>query len=150
MEGGNPLSRLSTLAGRMAAGLPVEGRASPTSPGSSRDEKPFLLLPPPTAAPPASSYSPGAEPCSEHSARTSTPSASNSQPSTPTPPALAGHDPQPLHRCQHCDTYFADNILYTIHMGCHGYEDPFQCNICGCKCRNRYDFACHFARGQHK
>jgi hypothetical protein len=34
-------------------------------------------------------------------------------------------------------------------MGCHGYENPFQCNICGCKCKNKYDFACHFARGQH-
>jgi IKAROS family zinc finger protein len=54
-----------------------------------------------------------------------------------------------LHSCQHCDTYFSDNIMYTVHMGCHGYENPFQCNVCGCKCRNKYDFACHFARGQH-
>ncbi|CAL8391407.1 unnamed protein product [Arctogadus glacialis] len=45
---------------------------------------------------------------------------------------------------------FPDNILYTIHMGCHGYENAFQCNICGHSCINKYDFACHFARGQHK
>lgn len=56
---------------------------------------------------------------------------------------------QLLHRCQHCEVHFGDNILYTIHMGCHGYEQPFQCNICGQMCKDKYDFACHFARGQH-
>ncbi|KAK6328067.1 hypothetical protein J4Q44_G00000450 [Coregonus suidteri] len=93
------------------------------------------------------------EPSSEHSThtRTSSASISNSQPSTPAlPGSTQDPDPQMLHSCQHCDTYFSDNIMYTIHMGCHGYENPFQCNICGCKCRNKYDFACHFARGQHK
>ncbi|XP_041748706.2 zinc finger protein Pegasus-like [Coregonus clupeaformis] len=93
------------------------------------------------------------EPSSEHSThtRTSSASISNSQPSTPAlPGSTQDSDPQMLHSCQHCDTYFSDNIMYTIHMGCHGYENPFQCNICGCKCRNKYDFACHFARGQHK
>ncbi|XP_061083374.1 zinc finger protein Pegasus-like isoform X4 [Conger conger] len=163
----NPLTQLSTLAGQLAS-LPADARA-PVSPetGSCRDEKPFLLCQPAAAPvsagsaqaaspaspeprpPPASNYSPGAGPCSEQSAHTSTPSVSNSQPSTPAP-ALSSQDLQLLQHCQHCDTYFADNILYTIHMGCHGYENPFQCNICGCKCRNKYDFACHFARGQHK
>uniref|UniRef100_A0A4W5L2F8 Zinc finger protein Pegasus n=1 Tax=Hucho hucho TaxID=62062 RepID=A0A4W5L2F8_9TELE len=93
------------------------------------------------------------EPSSEHSAhtRTSSASISNSQPSSPAlPGSTQDPDPQMLHSCQHCDTYFSDNIMYTIHMGCHGYENPFQCNICGCKCRNKYDFACHFARGQHQ
>ncbi|KAJ8284771.1 hypothetical protein COCON_G00036210 [Conger conger] len=165
----NPLNQLSTLAGQLAS-LPSEAQ-TPASPDgmSCQDEKPFLLQPPPGA--PASTsgggpqtstptspeprppghraYSPAAGPSSEHSGRTSTPSISNSQPSTPAPAPAPG-DPQLLHSCQHCDTYFADNILYTIHMGCHGYENPFQCNICGCKCRNKYDFACHFARGQHK
>ncbi|XP_075889531.1 zinc finger protein Pegasus-like [Nelusetta ayraudi] len=58
-------------------------------------------------------------------------------------------DQQLLHKCQHCEVHFGDNILYTIHMGCHGYEHPFQCNICGQMCKDKYDFACHFARGQH-
>ncbi|KAM3592769.1 uncharacterized protein V6R79_024825 [Siganus canaliculatus] len=74
---------------------------------------------------------------------------SSSQPSTPTA-ALATSDQQFLHKCQHCDIQFLDNILFTIHMGCHGYEHPFQCNVCGHLCVDRYDFACHFARGQHK
>ncbi|KAG9341845.1 hypothetical protein JZ751_018569 [Albula glossodonta] len=168
----NPLNQLSTLAGQLAS-LPADAQA-PASPdtASCRDEKPFLVRQPATAPaavttgparaasspaspeprpPPASNFSPGgAAPCSEHSPHTSTPSISNSQPSTPAPALLPNQDPQLLHHCQHCDTYFADNILYTIHMGCHGYENPFQCNICGCQCRNKYDFACHFARGQHK
>ncbi|TTC29625.1 Zinc finger protein Pegasus [Bagarius yarrelli] len=36
-----------------------------------------------------------------------------------------------LYFCPHCQTYFGDNVLYTVHMGCHGYDQPFQCNVCG-------------------
>lgn len=172
----NPLNQLSTLAGQLAS-LPAESESPPqppVSPGveSMVDEKPFLIQQPHPAtapvasivhasssspitpeprAPPHSSCSPGVGPCSEHSGRTSTPSVSNSRPSTPAPGLSAPlQEPHALHHCQHCDIYFPDNILYTIHMGCHGYENPFQCNICGHKCKSKYDFACHFARGQHK
>ncbi|XP_067908920.1 zinc finger protein Pegasus-like isoform X2 [Heterodontus francisci] len=167
----NPLNQLSTLAGQLSS-LPPENQA-PASPEvvTCRDEKPYVISQStaPVVSTVASSvaqssspispdacpthnqrnFSPVAGPSSEHSAHTSTPSVTNSQPSTPAP-ALQVQDPQLLHHCQHCDMYFADNILYTIHMGCHGYKNPFQCNICGCKCRDKYDFACHFARGQHK
>ncbi|XP_020337466.1 zinc finger protein Pegasus-like [Oncorhynchus kisutch] len=175
----NPLNQLSTLAGQLAS-LPSEAedqtQQPPMSPGAEScvDEKPFLIQQPHPATapaavsastahassssitpeprpPPHSNCSPGADPRSEHSGRTSTPSITNSQPSTPAPGLPSLHqDPQMLHHCQHCDIYFPDNILYTIHMGCHGYENPFQCNICGHRCRSKYDFACHFARGQHK
>lgn len=168
----NPLNQLSTLAGQLAS-LPAESQPA-ASPGAESmvDEKPFLIQQPHPAtapvasmahasssspitpeprAPPHSSCSPGAGPCSEHSGRTSTPSVSNSRPSTPAAgPSAPLQEPHALHHCQHCDIYFPDNILYTIHMGCHGYEKPFQCNICGHKCKSSYDFACHFARGQHK
>ncbi|XP_072095577.1 zinc finger protein Pegasus-like isoform X2 [Mobula birostris] len=161
----------SHTAGQLSS-LPPENQA-PTSPEdvACRDEKPYVISQStaPVVSTVASSvaqssspispdacpthnqqnFSPVAGPSSEHSVHTSTPSMTNSQPSTPTPPNQ-GQDPQLLHHCQHCDMYFADNILYTIHMGCHGYKNPFQCNICGCKCKNKYDFACHFARGQHK
>ncbi|XP_037134169.1 zinc finger protein Pegasus-like isoform X1 [Syngnathus acus] len=53
-------------------------------------------------------------------------------------------------RCPHCDIHFPDNVLYTIHMGCHVYEHPFRCNVCGHTCTDKYDFACHFAQGQHR
>ncbi|NXX12391.1 IKZF5 protein, partial [Podargus strigoides] len=167
----NPLNQLSTLAGQLSS-LPPENQ-NPASPDvvSCQDEKPFMIQQPaapavvssvsaniPQSSSPTSpdprpthnqrNYSPVAGPSSDRSAHTSTPSISNSQPSTPAP-TLPVQDPQLLHHCQHCDMYFADNILYTIHMGCHGFENPFQCNICGCKCKNKYDFACHFARGQH-
>ncbi|XP_018082846.1 zinc finger protein Pegasus isoform X3 [Xenopus laevis] len=165
----NPLNQLSTLAGQLSSLPPdTQNPASPDT-GPCPDEKPFMIHQPPPPAcssavstsvaqssSPASpegrpthnhrNCSPMAGPSSERSGRTSTPSISNSQPSTPAP-ALPVQDPQLLHHCQHCDMYFADNILYTIHMGCHGFENPFQCNICGCKCKNKYDFACHFARG---
>uniref|UniRef100_A0A8C2W2G8 Zinc finger protein Pegasus n=1 Tax=Chinchilla lanigera TaxID=34839 RepID=A0A8C2W2G8_CHILA len=161
----SPLSQLSTLA-RQLSSLPPENQ-SPASldivpcPG----EKPFMIqqlsaqAEIPTSTPQSSSptspepgpsysqrsYSPVAGTGSEPSVHASTPSVGNSQPSTPAPTLPI----QVLHHCQHCDMYFADNILHTIHMGCHGYENPFQCNICGCKCKNKYNFACHFARGQH-
>lgn len=90
--------------------------------------------------------SPVAGPSSEPSARTSTPSTGNRQPSTPAR-TMPVQDPQLLHNCQHCDLYFAGNILCIIGTGCHGYENPFQCNVCRCKCKNKYDFACHFSRG---
>lgn len=165
----NPLNQLSTLAGQLAS-LPPDAHhhhVPPVSPGAESlpDEKPSFLVQQPATAPAAvsqatlaqasspitpeprpalhSSCSPGVGPGSE---RTSTPSGITSQPGTPTP----AQDPQMLQHCPHCHIYFPDNILFTIHMGCHGYENPFQCNICGHRCRNRYDFACHFARGQHK
>ncbi|XP_077352514.1 zinc finger protein Pegasus [Festucalex cinctus] len=153
----NPLNQLSALAGQCAS-LP-SSLHPPTSPGaeSIADDKPPLIqrpltssspiTPEPRAPPQLSSCSPAGD-----SGHTSTPSVTNSQPGTPAPnqstPLQSPH--RVPHRCQHCDIYFPDNILYTIHMGCHGYENPFQCNICGHKCRSKYDFACHFARGQHK
>ncbi|XP_019134317.1 zinc finger protein Pegasus [Larimichthys crocea] len=160
----NPLDQLSTLAGQMAD---VHPPASPDR-ESLTDEKPILIqqvtsehIPVcsngvQTSPPRKDSPMSGQGSCSpvpglsfENSVNTLTASVSNSQPSTPTP-ALTTPDQQLLHKCQHCDIQFLDNILYTIHMGCHGYEHPFQCNICGHMCVDRYDFACHFARGQHK
>lgn len=162
----NPLDQLSTLAGQLADLQPE----TPTSPDreSLKDVKPILIqqvssehtamcsngvqTSPPTKESPPS----GHESCSplpglgfESGVNAFAASVSNSQPSTPAPP-LTTPDQQLVQKCLHCDIQFLDNILYTIHMGCHGYEHPFQCNICGHACVDKYDFACHFARGQHK
>ncbi|XP_057704786.1 zinc finger protein Pegasus isoform X2 [Corythoichthys intestinalis] len=157
----DPLKQLSALAGQ-CANIPSTLRPTVSSGDESvTDEKPFLIQDPHASSPitpephgptQLGNSSPVGEPCSDHSGRTSTPSVSNSQPGTPAQghSALLQDPNRSLHQCQHCDIYFPDNILYTIHMGCHGYENPFQCNICGHKCKNKYDFACHFARGQHK
>ncbi|KAL7371677.1 hypothetical protein ABVT39_003169 [Epinephelus coioides] len=164
----NPLDQLSTLAGQLADLHPES--QTPASPDreSLKDEKPILIqqvssehaamcsngvqTSPHKNQSPASGHG-GCSPAPglgfENNVNTLTASVSNSQPSTPAP-ALTTPDQQLLHKCQHCDIHFVDNILYTIHMGCHGYEHPFQCNICGHMCIDKYDFSCHFARGQHK
>jgi len=51
--------------------------------------------------------------------------------------------------CDHCLISFRDYVMFTVHMGCHGYDNPFRCNVCGVDCKDRLQFACHFARGQH-
>ncbi|KAK0142128.1 Zinc finger protein Pegasus [Merluccius polli] len=165
----NPLDQLSTLAGRLA-NLPPR----PQSPCSldrlscEDDVKPILIQQasgPPlavsvngsqTAPSPKEEESDGrrsygldgeAAQGFDRSARTLYPTGVG-QPSAP-PPATPPQDQPASHTCPHCDIQFSDNILYTIHMGCHGYENPFQCNICGSMCRDKYDFACHYARGHH-
>lgn len=51
-----------------------------------------------------------------------------------------------LRHCQHCDIYFPENILHTIHIGCHSYKNTFQCNVCGCKHNLKNNFASQFPR----
>lgn len=51
--------------------------------------------------------------------------------------------------CNHCLVSFQDYIMFTVHMGCHGFDNPFRCNVCGVDCKDKLTFACHFARGQH-
>ncbi|XP_021075336.1 zinc finger protein Pegasus-like [Mus pahari] len=160
----NPLNQLSDLAGNLST-LPPEN-PNPVSADVDailEEWKPFVMQQPSAQgrvaqsslivlrlSPPSSQRicSPLKGPSSQLSGYTNTPILGDSQPSSPTATSLV-QEPQLLYCCQHCDTYFADNVLYTIHMGCHGYDNPFQCNICGFHCENKYDFACHFARGQH-
>ncbi|KAJ8256021.1 hypothetical protein COCON_G00198850 [Conger conger] len=52
-------------------------------------------------------------------------------------------------RCHHCHLLYLDHVMYTIHMGCHGYRDPFECNICGHRSQDRYEFSSHIVRGEH-
>ncbi|KAF7216033.1 zinc finger protein Helios [Nothobranchius furzeri] len=52
-------------------------------------------------------------------------------------------------QCEHCRVLFLDHVMYTIHMGCHGYRDPLECNICGYRSKDRYEFSSHIVRGEH-
>ncbi|XP_068023200.1 LOW QUALITY PROTEIN: zinc finger protein Aiolos [Melanerpes formicivorus] len=54
-----------------------------------------------------------------------------------------------VYRCEHCRVLFLDYVMFTIHMGCHGFRDPFQCNVCGYRGHDRYEFSSHIARGEH-
>lgn len=160
----SPLNQMSALAGRLSR-LPPENQNLASPDGDSSLEENLFMIQEPSAhgsAPQSSpialeppllpfsqrDLSPFAGPSSQPSGRTSASIFGSSQPSTPAL-TLPMEDSQLLYHCQHCDTYFADNVLYTIHMGCHVYDNPFQCNTCGHNCKNKYDFACHFARGQH-
>ncbi|KAF5287975.1 hypothetical protein FQR65_LT12152 [Abscondita terminalis] len=51
--------------------------------------------------------------------------------------------------CQYCDITFGDIILYTMHMGYHGFKDPFTCNMCGEQCQDKVSFFLHIARNPH-
>lgn len=52
-------------------------------------------------------------------------------------------------QCEHCQVLFLDHVMYTIHMGCHGYRDPLECNICGHHSKDCYEFSSHIVRGEH-
>ncbi|XP_036394394.1 DNA-binding protein Ikaros isoform X1 [Megalops cyprinoides] len=54
------------------------------------------------------------------------------------------------YRCEHCRVIFLDHVMYTIHMGCHGFRDPFECNLCGYRSQDRYEFSSHITRGEHR
>ncbi|XP_021178618.2 zinc finger transcription factor Trps1 isoform X2 [Fundulus heteroclitus] len=53
-------------------------------------------------------------------------------------------------RCTHCGIYFLDEVMYALHMSCHGDKEPFQCGFCFHVCADRYDFTTHIQRGLHK
>ncbi|GAB0093005.1 Protein hunchback [Sergentomyia squamirostris] len=67
------------------------------------------------------------------------------------PPASPTEDRKTsqVYECKHCDIIFKDAVLYTIHMGYHGYDDVFKCNICGEKSDDRVAFFLHIARQSH-
>ncbi|XP_077347902.1 DNA-binding protein Ikaros isoform X5 [Lithobates pipiens] len=59
-------------------------------------------------------------------------------------------EPLKIHKCEHCRVLFLDHVMYTIHMGCHGFRDPFECNMCGYQSQDRYEFSSHITRGEHR
>ncbi|XP_064646419.1 RE1-silencing transcription factor-like [Lineus longissimus] len=74
-------------------------------------------------------------------------SASLRQPHGLLSPPMLGN--QRYHICATCDVIFMDHVMYTIHMGCHGFRNPLECNICGYTSRDKYEFSSHIVRGEH-
>lgn len=77
---------------------------------------------------------------------------------TPLLPAVIKAEPSPLPptipsaadcTCKFCGIAFGDVVLYTMHMGYHGYKDPFTCNMCGEQCNDKVAFFLHIARNPH-
>ncbi|XP_063780556.1 zinc finger transcription factor Trps1 isoform X2 [Pseudophryne corroboree] len=53
-------------------------------------------------------------------------------------------------KCVHCGIVFLDEVMYALHMSCHGESGPFQCSICQHLCTDKYDFTTHIQRGLHR
>lgn len=53
-------------------------------------------------------------------------------------------------RCIHCGIFFLDEVMYALHMSCHGDQGPYQCSFCLHVCADRYDFTTHIQRGLHR
>jgi len=51
--------------------------------------------------------------------------------------------------CKHCGIIYPDEIMYRVHMGFHGYNDPLTCNMCGEQLSDKYTFFMHIARVAH-
>ncbi|KAL3226232.1 hypothetical protein MRX96_025146 [Rhipicephalus microplus] len=63
---------------------------------------------------------------------------------------LANNKPQKdSFRCAYCDIAFEHCVMYTVHMGYHGYHDPFTCNMCGQRSEDKLAFFLHIARAAH-
>ena len=53
------------------------------------------------------------------------------------------------HVCKFCEIAFMDSIMYTIHMGYHGFQNPFKCNMCGVETADKVSFFMHVATKGH-
>lgn len=56
---------------------------------------------------------------------------------------------QDEYNCNYCDISFKDIVMYTMHMGYHGYEHPYKCNMCGQQTADKVAFFLHIARTSH-
>ncbi|KAH1004600.1 protein hunchback [Dendroctonus ponderosae] len=54
--------------------------------------------------------------------------------------------------CHHCNIDFKGKpgeFIYRIHMGHHGFNNPFTCNMCGENCENVVGFSMHISKAAH-
>uniref|UniRef100_A0A3Q3VZB7 C2H2-type domain-containing protein n=1 Tax=Mola mola TaxID=94237 RepID=A0A3Q3VZB7_MOLML len=71
---------------------------------------------------------------------------------TSSPSQVLDREGRPLRsfHCRHCRILFLDHVMFTIHMGSHGFHQPFECNICGHCSQDRYEFSSHMSWGEHQ
>jgi len=77
------------------------------------------------------------------------PPSSPQSPAATTTPAPQTTSVQEAYNCAYCDITFKDVVMYTMHMGYHGYQDPFLCNMCGQQTTDKVSFFLHVARSSH-
>lgn len=63
--------------------------------------------------------------------------------------AVHSESSQKTFECKYCEILFKHEVLFSIHMGYHGYNDVFKCNMCGEQCDDRVSFFLHIARSAH-
>ncbi|NP_001128391.1 hunchback isoform A [Nasonia vitripennis] len=51
--------------------------------------------------------------------------------------------------CHYCDISFGNEVMHSVHMGYHGCQNPFTCNMCGLPCTDKVTFFLHIARVKH-
>lgn len=51
--------------------------------------------------------------------------------------------------CHDCKIGFSEEVMFRIHMGYHGFRNPFTCNMCGEENGNSVNFFLHIARPSH-
>lgn len=54
-----------------------------------------------------------------------------------------------VYDCAYCDLLFGDVVMYTMHMGYHGYQNPYTCNMCGLQTSDKVQFFLHLFRYAH-
>ena len=54
------------------------------------------------------------------------------------------------HLCKFCEIAFMDSIMYNIHMGYHGFQNPFLCNKCGNEFEDKVGFFLHIGTHSHR
>ena len=53
------------------------------------------------------------------------------------------------HICQHCNMGFGNIVTFTLHMGSHGRDNPFKCNMCKAVTEDSVTFTTHIMTSGH-
>lgn len=51
--------------------------------------------------------------------------------------------------CYYCEITFGNVVMYSVHMGYHGFDDPYTCNMCGLHYTDKVSFFLHIGRSKH-
>ena len=62
---------------------------------------------------------------------------------------INGEKPNQDFSCPHCDIMFKNCVMFNLHMGYHGYQDPFKCNKCGHMSKDSVEFYLHIGQVAH-
>lgn len=85
----------------------------------------------------------------KHNANTDKHTSMDASNSTSRPESSSTSAAAKIQECKSCGILFRDAVLYTIHMGYHGFNDVFKCNNCGEKCDDHISFFLHIAKKEH-